>query len=44
MSFADVFERYGYDPDDPVRELDIPARLLEDLAGVENDEEDGEAA
>lgn len=29
-----IFERYGYDPDDPVRGRDIPDRLLHALAAA----------
>jgi hypothetical protein len=38
MTDSEIFTRYGYDPDDPVRGLDIPDRLIEDLE-LENDED-----
>ena len=39
MSFTDIFERYGYDPDDIVQDRDIPERLLEDLE-LDQDEDE----
>ena len=31
MTDTEILARYGYDPDDPVRGLEIPDRLIEDL-------------
>lgn len=39
LNHADeIFERFGYDPDDPARDLDLPEKLLKDLGLEEEDE------
>lgn len=39
MTIAEIFERYGYDREDPVSHLEFPELLLEDLGLAQDDEE-----